>query len=206
MFHTPPTFPPIVIKSNLWIFISTLTTQGSAITMICTDKVTCSSLFQQPLYILKLPPAYRDTSRHFHLPPLYEDHTVTMHVSLDRVNLNTINISTLDFHIWQHFDSNWTTVHMQKMADVPEVPVAQLYKHMIGQNEPIPLFEINRHMEEGPSLTWKLLAHTRTYIGTISMTLIVCIGLYCLKDLGSDPGHTKGPTLLPSLIVTCYCG
>ena len=60
-----------------------------------------------------------------------------MHKSLDRANLNTINIFTLDFHIWQHFDSNWTTAQMQKLADVPEVPVIQLYKHMIGQTEPI---------------------------------------------------------------------
>ena len=39
------------------------------------------------------------------------------------------------FHVWQHFDSNWTTTHMQKLTDVPEVPVTQLYKHMIGQNK-----------------------------------------------------------------------
>ena len=33
VFHTPTTFPFIVIASNLWIFISTPTMQGSAITM-----------------------------------------------------------------------------------------------------------------------------------------------------------------------------
>ena len=36
---------------------------------------------------------------------------VTMHVSLDRANLNAINILNPDFLIWQHFDDNWTTAH-----------------------------------------------------------------------------------------------
>ena len=54
-FHTPPTFPPFVITLNLWIIL-TPTTQGLAITMICPVKATSSSLLQQPLNTLKLPP------------------------------------------------------------------------------------------------------------------------------------------------------
>ena len=62
IFHTPPAFPPIVIMSKLWIFISTPATQGSAITMTCPDKVTSSLLFQPQLPILKLPPTCSITS------------------------------------------------------------------------------------------------------------------------------------------------
>ena len=149
--------------------------------MICPDKVTSSPPFQQPLHILKLPPAFSAMSRHFHLPPHYEDHVVTMYMSLNKANLNTINISTPDFHISQHFSSNWNTAHRQKLADVPEFPITQLCKHMIGLGEPILPFEINRDMEEGPCLTWKLLTHPGTYIGTIGVIFVVCIGIYCLK-------------------------
>ena len=88
--------------------------------MICSDKVTSSSMFQQPFHILKLPLAFSATSRHFHLPPHYEDHAVTMHVSLGRTNPNTVNISTPDFCIWQHFDSYWTTAHIQKLQMYPK--------------------------------------------------------------------------------------
>ena len=102
VFHTSSAFQPIIIMSNLWIFISIPTMPGSAITMISPDKVTGLSVFQQPFYILKLPPAYSATLRHFHLCPHYEDHVVTMHVSLNKANLNTINISTPDCHIWRH--------------------------------------------------------------------------------------------------------
>ena len=105
-FHTPPTFPPVVVTSNLWFFISTHMTQESAITTICPDKATSSSPLHQPLHILKLLHAYSVTSRHFHLPPHYEDNAMTIHVTLERANLNSFNVSTPHFCIWQHIGSN----------------------------------------------------------------------------------------------------
>ena len=143
--------------------------------------MTCSSPFQQPLHILKLPPACSATPRHFHLPPHYEDDMVTLYVSLDKGNLNAVNISTTDFHIWQHLGSNWTTDHMQKLVDILQIHITQLHKHMIGQSAPVLPFEINTDMEEGPFLTWKLLTNPGTYIVTIDMVLLVYIGIYCLK-------------------------
>ena len=86
IFHTSPAFTTITITSNFWILISTPAIQGSAITMICPEMVTSSTLFQQPFHILKLPPASSAMSRHFHLPPHYKDHPVTMYISLDRAN------------------------------------------------------------------------------------------------------------------------
>ena len=99
ILHTPPSFPPIVIisVSNLWIFISTHTTQGSAIAMICPDKVTSLSLLQQPFHILRLPPACSAKSRYFHLPTPYEDHMKTICISLNKENLNAIMYLTPTF-------------------------------------------------------------------------------------------------------------
>ena len=130
--------------SNLWIIISIPTTQGSPITMICPDKATCSSLLQWPFHVLRLSPACSATSRYFHLHPQYEDHVMTIHVSLNKANLNAIYVSTLDFHILQNFSSNWTTTHIWRLAGIPEIPVTQLYKYMIDQSEPILPFEINK--------------------------------------------------------------
>ena len=45
-----------------------------------------------------------------------------------------------------------TTTHLWKLASVPEVPVAQLYKYMIDWSEPTLPFEINRDTEEESSL------------------------------------------------------
>ena len=65
-----------------------------------------------------------------------------MNVSLDTTNINAINISTLDFRILQHFSSDWTPPHLQKLTNVPEVPVMQLYEHLINTNEPVHSFTI----------------------------------------------------------------
>ena len=39
--------------------------------------------------------------------------------------------------MWQHFSSNSTAPHLQELANFPEVPVMQLYKHMIATSEPV---------------------------------------------------------------------
>ena len=108
IYHIPHTFLPVAVTSSLWIIPSNPETLGSAIMIIFPDKVTSIVPLQQPLSILRLSPACSATTRYFHLPPSYKDHTIMMNVSLDTININAINISTLDFRIWQHFSSNWT--------------------------------------------------------------------------------------------------
>ena len=106
--HAPHTFIPVAVTSNLWIITSNPKTLRSAIIIIYPDKATITVPLQQPFHKLRLSPACRATSRHFHLAPHYEDHTTMMNVSLHVTNINTIDISTLDCRIWQHFSSNWT--------------------------------------------------------------------------------------------------
>ena len=75
-----------------------------------------------------------------------------MNISLDTVNINAINISIQDFRIRQHINSNWTTPYLQKFTDVPEVPVAQLYKHMIDTSQPVHSFTFNKDDDKDPPL------------------------------------------------------
>ena len=111
---------------NLSIIPLNLETLASTMMIICPDKTTSTVLLQQPFHILRLSPACSATPRYLHLPPHYEDYTMMMNVSLDTANMNAINISTPDFRISQHFNNNWTTPHLQKLADVLEVPITQL--------------------------------------------------------------------------------
>ena len=116
---------------------------------------------------------------------------MVMNVSLDTANINSINISTLDFRIWQHLARNWTQPHLQKLTKVPEVPVTQLYRDMINASEPIHSFTI-KDDDEDSSLIWTILKHPGTYIGTIGMIFAVCIGVYCFKRFWirpATPGH-----------------
>ena len=115
------------------------------------------STFQQPFHILlSIYPACSATSRYFHLPPHYEDDTIMMNVYLDTTNINTINTPMLDFRIWQHFSSNCTPSHLQKLTNVPEVLVEQLYRHMINTNEPAYSFTI-KDDDKDSSLIWTIL-------------------------------------------------
>ena len=107
-------------------------------------------------------------------------------VSLDNANINTFNISSLNFRIWQHFSSNWTLPHLQKLANVLEVPVTQLYRGMISTSEPTHLLTI-KDDDEDPSLTWTILMHPGTFIGTIGMISAVYICVYCFKRFWIRP-------------------
>ena len=69
-------------------------------------------------------------SPNFHLPPCYESPTLEVNISLDMANPNMINISSMNFHIWQHLVQHWNKSQLQNLATIPSVPVGQLYSHM----------------------------------------------------------------------------
>ena len=158
--------------------------------IICPDKFTSIVPLEQPFHILRLPPVCSVTSIYFHLLSHYEDHTIMMNVSLDTANINAINISTLDFRIWQHFSSNWTLPLLQNLTNVPQVPVMQLYKHMIDTSEPVHSFAL-KDDDEDPSLILTNLMHPGTHIRTIGMIFAVCIGVYCFKRFWIRPGTPR---------------
>ena len=72
--HVPHTFIPVAVTLNLWVISSNPETLGSAIMIICPDKVTSIASLQQPFHILRLSPACSATSKYFHLPPLQGSH------------------------------------------------------------------------------------------------------------------------------------
>ena len=175
--YMPCTFVPIAVASHPLIIPTNPQTLGLTMTVICPGKDTSKVALQQPFHILRLSPATSATSTYFHLPQCYKDHSMVMNVSLDTVNINAVNISTLDFRIWQHFSRNWTPSHLQKLANIPEVPVTQPYRSMINNIETVHSFTIKG--DEDPSLIWTILKHPGTYIGTICMIFVLCICVYC---------------------------
>ena len=84
---------------------------------------------KKPIHALHLPTACSATSPNFHLPPCYKSPPLEVNISLDMANLNMINISSLNFCIWQHLDQHWNESHLQHLASIPSVPVGQLYNH-----------------------------------------------------------------------------
>ena len=117
---------------------------------------------------------------------------MTIYVFLERENLNSFNISAPDFHIWQYIGSNWSTGYIQKVANVLEIPVIQLYSHLISQSKPSLPFEMNRSSEdEGPSLIGRYLTYSGTHMGFLGMIFIASMGIYCLKKFWCRPASPR---------------
>ena len=79
---------PTPIALNVWILTSA-PTAGSTGIMFSYPKETPRFIKTQTLiHIFPLPPACSATPQHFHLPPCYENHELTIQISLNTVNLN----------------------------------------------------------------------------------------------------------------------
>ena len=119
---------PPQITPNMWILTSAPSTVTTAITLICPGETTKFITVKKPIHILWLPPACSTTAPHFHLPPQYEHPAVAVNISPDMANLNMVNISSLDFHIWQHLKDHSNETQLHHLSSIPSVPIAQLYK------------------------------------------------------------------------------
>ena len=68
------------IAPNVWILTSAPTAVSTEIMLIYPDKAPRFIKTQTPIHILHLPPAHSATSQHFHLPPHYESHQLTINI------------------------------------------------------------------------------------------------------------------------------
>ena len=91
----------------------------AGINLICPGEAPRVITLQIPINILRLKPTGSATSQHFHLPPRYESHDVSINIPLNTVHLNVINISALEFRIWQHLEPHWNRTSIQHLANIP---------------------------------------------------------------------------------------
>ena len=89
---------------SVWILTTALSAAAATITLICLGETTQFIEVKRHIHILHLPTAFSATSPNFHLPPCYEGPPLEVNISLDMANLNMINISSVNFHIWQHLE------------------------------------------------------------------------------------------------------
>ena len=142
---------PTPIVPNVWLLTLAPTVVLTGI--ICPDEAPRFIKTQTPIYILCLPAACSTTSQHFHLPPCYESHQLTINISLNTTNLNMMNSSSPDFRIWQHLKDHWDRTKLHHLVNIPSLPTDQLYKHMINSNGPIIPFHFNQWVNRWYSIT-----------------------------------------------------
>ena len=131
---------------------------------------------KKPIHILWLPPACSATSPNCHLPPWYEHQSLAINISLNMANLTMVNMSSLDFHIWQHLEKHQNETHLHHLASIPSVPVNQLYKHMINGIQPI----TSPEESTGDTVSiWTLFSHTGVYVTAIRLLIPAGLGIFC---------------------------
>ena len=129
---------------------------ASTITLICPEKATETITIRKPVHVLRLPTACSATSPNFYLPPRYQTSNLDVNVSLNMVNLHMINVSTLDFCIWQHLRDNRSETQLQHLPTIPLILVHKIYQHLINGTQHIMPFDTTDESTEDTDLIWTL--------------------------------------------------
>ena len=178
---------PTPIASILWILTSATELDPAGVTLICLDQAPKLITIQLPLHVLCLPPACNATSQHFQLPPHYENHQMTINISLNKANLNVVNISSPEFWVWQHLEDHWNKTQLHKLADIPTVPVVHLYKHMIDNNRPILSFDLPGESIDDTGSIWTLFSHPGIYVMASRSLIPAGLGIFCCYFFWCQP-------------------
>ena len=127
------------------------------------------------------------TSAHFYLPPRYETPVLNVNVSLNMANLQTVNIITLHFCIWQHLGNNHSDTQLQHLVSIPSIPVHKVYQHLL--NSTLQLTPFNMKPSEDMDTLWNLFTHPGIYVSALGSLIPVGIGLFCCYFFWCQPAR-----------------
>ena len=156
-----------------------LSAPASIVTLICPEKATETITIRKPVHILRLPMACSATSPNFYLPPRYQTLNLDVNVSLNMANLHMVNISALDFCIWQHLGDNRSETQLQHLTTIPSILVHKIYYHIINGTQHIMPFDTTDESTEDTDLIWTLFLHTGMCITAIGLLIPAGLGLFC---------------------------
>ena len=163
---------------NVWILATAPSALSTIVTLICLGETTQFIEVRKPIHILHLPTTCNATSPDFHLPPHYEGPPLEVNISLDMVNLNMINISSINFCLWQHLEKHWNESQLQHLASIPSIPVGHLYSHMAKGIQHITPFSPDESTGDTDSI-WTLFSHMGVYVRAIGSLIPAGLGVFC---------------------------
>ena len=192
-FSATPAVPePVRVNKKLWILTTTQHMQPNPISLICPHKPTSTITPTTPFHFLHLPPACRVTTRFFHIPAHYEDETSTANISIISANIRSTNITATDFRIWQHFSApNISHQHLNTLEDIPEVPIADLYRKMADPVAPQP-FVLPTLQSTSPFAHWQNIIIVTTIVLALLILLTVVTVLIGRFVYGRRSPHLVG--------------
>ena len=129
----PELYLLIPLASNVWAIISSPFKQQLPVTVICPTRPATSIHISPPIHVLRLEPTCSMTLQHFHLPPIYEETHITKNLSIYNANLDIINISSALFRMTQHILSVQQQETLEKLAELPPVPMKRITMELTGE-------------------------------------------------------------------------
>ena len=184
---TTTTTLPTQITPDIWILTNPAMAPIDTISLIWPEKPMEAIVIQQLLHILKLPTACSATSAHFHLPPRYETLVLNVNISLDMANLQTVNITALHFHLWQHLGNNHSDTQLQHLMTIPSIPVHKVNQHLL--NNSLHLTPFKMKPSEDTDTLWDLFTHPGIYVSALGSLIPVGIGLFCCYFFWCQPAR-----------------
>ena len=186
---------PTQISPDVWIITTPPSTPASTMKVICPERDI--EIIRKPVHILKLPMACSAMSSNFYLPPRYETPNLDVNVSINMANLHMINISALDFCIWQHLVNNRSKEQLQHLTTVPSIPVHKIYQHMLNSTWPIMPFDMDDESTEHVNSIWTLFSYAGIYITAIGSLIPAGLGLFCCYFFWCQPARLACWSLQP---------
>ena len=173
---------------GVWILTTAPSAAVATITLICLGETTLFIEVKRPICILFLPTTYSATSPNLHLPQHYEGPPFEVNISLGMANLNLINISSVNFHIWQHLEKHWNESQLQHLTCIPSIPVGQLYSHMAKDIQHIMPFSHEESTGDTDSI-WTLFLHTGVHVMAIGSLIPAGLGIFCCYFFWCQPAR-----------------
>ena len=99
-------------------------------------------------------------------------------ISLGMANLNMINISSINFYIWQHLEKHQNESHLQHLASIHSVPFGLLYRHMAKGIPHFTPFSPEKSTGDTNSI-WTLFSHTGIYVMAIGLLIPMGLEIIC---------------------------
>ena len=90
-----------------------------------------------------------------------------------------VNISSLDFHIWQYLEDHRNETQLWHLATIPLIPVNKIYQHIISGTQHITPFNAADESTGDTDLIWTLFLHTRIYVMAIGSLIPAGLGVFC---------------------------
>ena len=90
-----------------------------------------------------------------------------------------INISALDFQVWQHLKDHRNETQLQHLTTIPSIPVNKIYQHIINGTQHIMPFDRDDESTDDTDLIWTLFLHTGIYITATGLLIPAGLGIFC---------------------------